>query len=258
MTTEEKAVIPVIAQDLTVSDLRQALAAGWSDFRAHPFFGLLFSGVYAFVGLGLFLGVSTWGGLAWYIPAIAGFPIVAPFIGVGLYEVSRRRELGLPMRWAPILKAIRGHGDDQIALMGGLVFVAFSFWVILAHTISLVFLPDIGATTNPLGAFVTGPGIAMLAVGSAVGGLMAWVLFSLTIISLPMLVDRDVDCITAMIASVKAVRSNLAIMLIWAMFVAMALVAGMALLFLGLLVVLPVLGHATWHLYRRAVQQVVA
>ncbi|WP_271438387.1 DUF2189 domain-containing protein [Pontixanthobacter luteolus] len=241
-----------VADDLTFADLGRVLASGWDDFRANPVFGLFFAAIYVFAGLALYYGVRTWGQTAWFIPAIAGFPIIAPFIAVGLYEVSRRREAGLPMHWGPILGALKGRGDEQIILMGGFVFVAFSFWVILAHTISLIFLPNTGMETDGIAALQTEAGIAMLAVGSMVGALLAWGLFSITVISLPMLIDRDVDCITAIIASVKTVRRNMSVMLAWAGIIAVSLGAAMLPFFLGLLIVLPVIGHATWHLYRRA------
>ncbi len=253
MMASARAEKPVVAQDLKLGDLGRALAAGWSDFLKHPAFGLFFAAIYVGAGLGLYFGLTTLGEPAWLFPIVAGFPIVAPFIAVGLYEVSRRREAGLPMEWKPILGALNGRGDEQIILMGGFVFVVFSFWVIIAHTISLVFLPNAGMGGDTLETLLSTSGLVMLGVGSAVGGLLAWGLFSITVISLPMLVDRDVDCITAIIASVKTVRSNLFVMLVWGAIVAITLMIAMAPLLLGLFVALPVLGHATWHLYRRSV-----
>lgn len=244
---------PVVAQDLTLGDLGKVLAAGWSDYRTYPVFGLFFAAIYVAAGLGLYFGVTRLGDPTWLYPIVAGFPMVAPFIAVGLYEVSRRRENNLPMEWKPILGALRGRGDEQILLMGGFVFVAFSFWVIIAHTISLIFLPNAGMGDSTLATLLSPAGLAMLGVGSATGGLLAWALFSVTVISIPMLIDRDVDCITAIIASVSAVRSNLFVMLVWAAIVAVLLVMAMLPFFLGLFIALPVLGHATWHLYRRLI-----
>jgi uncharacterized membrane protein len=133
------------------------------------------------------------------------------------------------------------------------VFIAFSFWIGLAHGIFAIFLSNANSGLHSLGMLQSGAGLAMLAVGSVVGAVMALALYSITVISLPMLVDRDVDFITAIIVSLATVRSNTAIMLAWAIVMAMLLFLAMLPFFLGLLVALPVLGHATWHLYRRVV-----
>lgn len=244
---------PVVADDLRLADLGRALRAGWRDFVAAPHFGLFFASIYVGAGIALYLLVWEKGLYTWLIPAMAAFPIIAPFAAVGLYEVSRRRELGEPLKWGPVLGALRGRGDDQIMLMGAFIFVVFAFWVIIAHGVSLIFLADFGAAAHSLDILMTGPGIAMLMVGSAIGALLAWGLFAITVISLPMLVDRKVDAITAIIASIRAVRGNLAIMLVWAAIIAITLVLAMIPALLGLLIALPVLGHATWHLYRRAI-----
>jgi len=242
-----------VARDLTVRDLRRALAAGWQDFWAHPQFGLFFAAIYA--GAGLFLGYTLFeqGRPAWLIPAAAGFPLLAPFTAVGLYEVSRRREAGLPMSWRAVLGAMRGHGDDQLLMMGGFLFVGFTFWIIIAHTIFAIFLAESGIGSESLALLQTQPGIMMLVVGSAVGALISLVFYAITVVSLPLLVDRNVDFLTAIFVSVRSVIANRAVLLGWAAFIATALFVAMVPIFLGLLVVLPVLGHATWHLYRRAV-----
>lgn len=244
------------AGHLEAGDLRAALAAGWADFRAQPLFGLFFAAVYVVAGVLIARGVMARGGLTWLLVAAAGFPLIAPFTAVGLYEVSRRRETGLPLRWPAILGAVRGRGDDQLILMGAFLFVLFGFWVVLARGVLAIFLADAGMAGlgGDASAFLaSGPGLAMLLVGSAIGGLMALAVFTITVISLPMLVDREVDVITAIITSVQTVRANPGVMLGWAALIALLLFVGMLPMFLGLLVVLPVLGHATWHLYRRAV-----
>ena len=244
---------PQVAGDLEWGDLAAALGAGWRDFVAMPRFGLFFGGFYVLAGLAIGWATVTGGNLTWLIPAIAGFPLVAPFIAVGLYEASRRRAAGEPLAWRAVLGALKGHGDDQILSMGVIVFVAFSFWMIVAHAIFAVFMAESGVGGESLAALVSPAGLAMLAVGSAVGGLMALAFYAMTVISLPMLVDRKVDFLTAIIASFKVMRGNPATMLAWAAVIAGLLFAAMLPAFLGLLVVLPVLGHATWHLYRRAV-----
>lgn len=244
-----------VASDLTVSDLRTALAAGWADFMAHPAFGLFFAGIYVIAGMFLCFGLFIRGEIAWLIPVAAGFPLLAPFVAVGLYEVSRRREAGLPMRWRAVLGALRGHGDEQILSMGVILFVAFAFWLMVAHGIFAIFLSESGIGSESMELFRTGAGIIMLLVGSIVGGLMALAFYAITVVSLPMLVDREVDFITAIIVSLATFRSNKLVLLAWAALIAITLFIAMLPLFLGFLVVLPVLGHATWHLYRRSVSQ---
>jgi len=252
-------VAPVrVANDITMADLRAALAAGWKDFGARPAFGLFFAFIYVFAGNFLYFVLFARGEIAWLVPTAAGFPLVAPFIAVGLYEVSRRREAGLAMSWGAILGALRGRGDDQLLMMGGFVFVGFTFWIILAHGIFAIFLAESGIGSESLELFSTQAGMMMLLVGGAVGALMALTFYAVTVISLPMLVDRDVDFLTAMIVSMATVRSNAVAMLAWAGLIAVALFAAMLPFFLGLLIVLPVLSHATWHLYRRAVGESAA
>lgn len=245
--------VPHVLEDLTFSDLGQALAAGWRDFIAMPQFGLFFGGVYVVAGLLIGWAAITGGEPTWLIPAIAGFPLVAPFVAVGLYEASRRREIGESLGWGAVLGALRGHDDDQILSMGVIVFVAFSFWMIVAHAIFAVFMAESGTGGGELSAFLTPSGLGMLAVGSAVGALMAFAFYAMTVISLPMLVERKIDFLTAIIASLKAVRRNVAVMLGWAAIIAGLLFLALLPGFLGLLVALPVLGHATWHLYRRLI-----
>jgi uncharacterized membrane protein len=246
---------PQVADDLTLADLTAALAAGWRDFLAMPQYGMFFGGVYVLAGLAIVWVSISGGEPTWLIPAIAGFPLVAPFVAVGLYAASRRRAAGEVPSWRNVLGALKGHGDDQILSMGVIVFVAFSFWMIVAHAIFAIFMAEsgMGGGGDALAAFLTPSGLAMLAVGSAVGAVMAFAFYAMTVISLPMLVDRKVDFLTAIIASIKVVRSNPVVMLGWAAIIAVVLFAAMLPAFLGLMAALPVLGHATWHLYMRAV-----
>ncbi len=248
---------PQVASDLVWADLGAALGAGWRDFLAMPRFGLFFGGVYVIAGLAICWASLSGSNPTWLIPAIAGFPLVAPFVAVGLYEASRRRAAGEALAWRAVLGALKGHGDDQILSMGVIVFVAFSFWMIIAHAIFAVFMAEsgIGAGTvaDTLTAFLTPAGLAMLAVGSIVGAMLAFAFYAMTVISLPLLVERKVDFLTAIIASLAVVRRNPAVMLGWAAIIAALLFAALLPAFLGLFVALPVLGHATWHLYVRAV-----
>lgn len=253
----EAQVAPVrVADDLTAGDLRAALVAGWRDFGACPAYGLFFAAIYVIAGNFLYFVLFARGEIAWLVPAAAGFPIVAPFVAVGIYEVSRRREAGLPMSWRSVLGALRGRGDDQLLMMGGFIFVGFTFWIILAHGIFAIFLAESGIGSESLALFQTRAGLMMLLVGGGVGAVMALTFYAITVMSLPMLVHRDVDFLTAMIASMATVRSNPVAMLAWAALIAVSLFVAMLPYFAGLLIVLPVLAHATWHLYRRAVREV--
>ena len=252
-TETSSAELPPVAIELTVSDLRNALSAGWADFRAYPAFGLFFASIFVISGLALAYALVERGEVFWVVPAAAGFPLIAPFTAVGLYEVSRRREAGLELSWSKVLRALKGRGDEQILSMGLLLFVAFGFWIIIAHTVFSVFVVEAGAGSESLAFLFTPTGLTMLSVGSVIGALIALVFYIATVISLPMLVDRKVSFITAIITSIRAFRANSIILLGWAIFIAAAVFAAMAPLFLGLFLALPVLGHATWHLYRRAV-----
>jgi uncharacterized membrane protein len=250
MTGEHAPAAPVeFARDLTFGDLRLALAAGWDDFKSCPVYGLFFGSIYTAAGLFLSYAMYSWGVVTWLAALVSGFPFIAPVTAVGLYEVSRRREAGLAMSW----KAVLTRCDEQIFSMAVIAFVAFGFWIMLAHAIFAIFHAQSGMGSVTLELFLSPSGIAMLLIGGAVGAAMALALYSITVISLPMLVDREVDFITAMITSVGTIRSNKPVMLVWAFLIAVLLFVAVLPLFLGLPIVLPVLGHATWHLYRRAV-----
>lgn len=238
---------------LSQDDLRAALAAGWADFKAAPAYGLFFAFVYTLGGIILYLWLMGAADPFWFIPIAAGFPLLAPFAAVGLYEVSRRREAGEPLSWGPVLGALRGQGDGQLPVMGVVVLIVFGFWVILARGIFAIFFAQSGVGFESVAHVVTLPGFGMLLVGGAVGGLLALALFAITAFSLPMLLHRPVDFMTAIITSLAAVQANAGVMLRWGVIIAALLFVAMLPVFLGLLIVLPMLGHATWHLYRRTI-----
>ncbi|MBY6218704.1 DUF2189 domain-containing protein [Qipengyuania aquimaris] len=241
-----------VAGDLSIGDLTEALRLGWRDFLAKPHYGLFFASFYVAIGILLYYLLMVRGEARWMIALVAGFPLFAPFAAVGLYEVSRRLETGTPTTWGAVLGALRGRGDEQLLLMGGIIFVGFSFWVIIAHMIFAIFASAAGLGEGM--AFLTSQmGLTMLAVGGAVGAVIAFIFYAITLMSLPMLVDRDVDFITAIITSFRALSANFGVLLLWAVIIAAALGAAILPFFLGLFLVLPVLGHATWHLYRRTV-----
>ncbi|MFN3823825.1 MAG: DUF2189 domain-containing protein [Pseudorhodobacter sp.] len=256
MSGEEATVVlrPLELRRLGFEDLRAVLGAGWQDFRTAPTFGLFFALVYVLAGWLIVYALTVSGQLWWTLPAAAGFPILGPFIACGLYEVSRRLETGEPLRWSGILGVILRQKDRQIPSMAAVILVFFLFWNFLAHMIFALFmgLQVMTNITSSLAVFATANGVLMLVVGSIVGAGFAGVLFALTVVSLPMLLDREVDFVTAMITSVSVVLHSPVVMVVWGVGISALLFLAMLPGFLGLFVVLPVLGHASWHLYRRA------
>ncbi len=243
-------VIPA-PETIGAADLRAALAAGWRDYRRAPLYGIVFSAIYVLGGLILFAIFTAAAAEWWFIPIAVGFPILAPFAATGLYEVSRRLERGEALSMGAVFGVVLAQKDRQVPSMAMVIMLAFMFWVFVAHTIFALFfgLQPIGL--SPWEMLLSPPGLMTLGLGSAVGGAMAAVFFALTVVSLPLLLDREVDFISAMIASFGCVSANLLPMAAWAALIALALFIGMLPGFLGLFIVLPVLGHASWHLYRR-------
>lgn len=237
---------------LTLADIADVLRAGLQDFRRAPQFGLFFSAVYVVGGF-----VLIWfgaGHVSWTLATSLGFPLIAPFAAAGLYEVSRRMETGQPLDWAAILGIVWIERTRQLPWLGAIIVIYFLFWTFLAHMIFALFM-GLSTMTNvsqSLEVFLTPAGLTMIAVELGIGALLAFLLFSLTVISLPLVLDREVDFVTAMLASMRVVRENLMVMLVWAMVIAVLSILALLPWFLGLMVVLPILGHATWHLYRRA------
>jgi uncharacterized membrane protein len=245
---------PVI-RSITTDDVYAALGTGWADFKAAPQFGLFFGAIYAIGGMIIFAELWRMDQSLWSIPLAFAFPLIGPFIAIGLYEVSRRREAGLPLDWSEVLGAVWRERNRQMPTMAFIVLAGFMIWMWFARLILAIFLGRMSfAVYSDLNLLFTTPeGLMMLVVGTLVGGVIAFILFAVTAVSLPMLLERELDFVTAMVASFNAVTTNLRPMLTWALIIAAASIAAMVPFFLGLLVVLPVLGHATWHLYRRVI-----
>lgn len=247
----EPSELPEI-KDMKVVSIPEVLRAGLSDFMRAPAFGIFFSGFYVFGGIVLWAVFSSRGEEWWLFPFILGFPLLAPFAAIGLYEVSRRLETGEPLMWREVIACCLAQKDRQLPSMAMVILLMFMFWVFVAHTTFALFMGTQALTniSNSIETLLTPNGLSMLAVGSVIGGIFAVVLFSFTVVGLPLLLEREVDFISAIITSVQAVLANPVSMLIWAATIAGLLFLGMIPLFLGLFVVLPLLGHSSWHMYR--------
>lgn len=237
-------------------DIAASLAAGWRDFCAAPLFGLFFASVYVAGGWLIFWAFSTKGQIWWLLPASAGFPILGPFIACGLYEVSRRLQAGEALQWRGVLTSILRQKDRQIPAMAAVIVVYFLFWNFLAHMLFALFLGNAVMTniSSSIAVFLSPAGLAMLALGTGVGAGLAALLFALSVVAWPMVMEREVDFVTAMLTSLALVRESPVVLLAWGGLIGFALLLGLALAGLGLFALLPIFGHATWHLYKRAVE----
>jgi len=254
METTAPPPIPTINR-LTYGDVRDALRSGVRDFTRAPAFGLFFAAVFSVIGILIYLSLVVWGLGLEVLPLAAGFPFIGPFAAVGLYEVSRRLDAGEPLDWAEILTVVARQRSRQIPMMAFVCIFFFLVWVYIAH---LIFALSFGLKpmTNVMSSteiLLTQEGIVMLVVGSLVGGAIAFLIFAITVMSLPMLLERELDFVTAMIVSFRSVLDNPGPMLLWGLIVAVSSLLAMIPMFLGILVVFPILGHASWALYKRTI-----
>ena len=241
---------------IDVADLKAALAAGWSDFLAIPTQLVFLCVLYPIAGLIAARAAVDTGLMPLLFPLVAGMALLGPVLAVGIYELSRRREAGHSVSWLNAFDVLRSPAIFAIAAMGVFLLVIFLAWVGTARLIYAATLGDTAPAT--VGAFLasvlhSGAGWQLIIAGNLVGAAFAAIVLMLTVVSVPMMLDRNVSPIEAVQTSVRAVMLNPVPMALWGVTVGAILLVGCIPLFIGLAVAMPVLGHATWHLYRRLV-----
>jgi uncharacterized membrane protein len=246
-----------IVRRIAPSDLLQALARGIDDFVAMPSHALFLVVIYPLLGI-LLIGLTleqSWLPLAF--PIAAGFALVGPLAAIGLYELSRRREAGLDTTSSHALDVLHSPSLGAIVALGFLLMAIFLIWLAVAEAVYIAnfgYNPPASIEKFVSDVFTTPAGWTMIVVGTGIGFLFAALVLTIGAISFPMLLDRDVGAAVALATSIRVVAANLFTMALWGFIVAALLLIGSIPFFLGLTVVMPVLGHATWHLYRRAVE----
>jgi uncharacterized membrane protein len=251
------APLPAVRR-IGLADLQDALARGLGDLGAYRSDVIFLCIIYPLTGLVLAWLAFGYELLPLVFPLASGFALLGPVAAVGLYEISRRREQGDDITWADAFGVVRAPAFGAVVVLGLVLLAIFLLWLAAAYAIYLVTLgPEAPAGVGPFvrDVFTTGAGWAMIVLGVGVGFLFAVLVLTISVVSFPLLLDRDVGLLTAVATSVRAVMVNPGPMAAWGLIVAGGLVLGSIPALLGLIIVMPVLGHATWHLYRKVVPE---
>jgi uncharacterized membrane protein len=243
---------------LTSADLIDALRLGWEDFKAVPSHAIMLCLIYPLVGLVLARAVLGYSILPLLFPLAAGFALIGPFAALGLYELSRRREIGDTPSAGHALDVLRSPSFGAMLGLGAMLLVLFVTWIATAQAIYVATFGHAPASGIPdfVSQVLTTPqGWTLIALGCGTGLLFALAALCVSVVSFPLMLDRHASIADAITTSLRAVAANPATMAMWGIIVAVLLVLGSLPLFLGLAVVVPLLGHATWHLYRKAVER---
>jgi len=252
----ETAAAPVI-RTIGLPELHRALQRGWEDFKAVPSHAIILCIIYPVLGLMLARAVHGYSVLPLLFPLAAGFALLGPFAALGLYEMSRRRERGEQATAWDALEVVRSPSFGAMLGLGALLLALFVTWVATAQAIYIAAFGYAGATGFSDFAervLTTSQGWWLIVVGCGVGFLFALVALCISVVSFPLMLDRHAGAGDAMVTSLRAVARNPVPMAIWGLIVAALLVAGSLPAFIGLAVVIPLLGHATWHLYREVIE----
>jgi len=246
---------PVIRK-IEIKDIREALEEGLNDFWAMPSHAAFLGLVYPLCGMVLASAPSYQNALQLLFPLASGFALVGPFAAVGLYEMSRRRELGLEISWKYAFNVLRSPSIPSIAALGALLLTIFAAWITASQwlytalygprppVVFINFLEQVASTER---------GWLLISAGCFIGFCFAAVTLAVSVVSFPLLLDRDAGALTAVATSIKTVLKNPVPMALWGLIVAAALLIGALPFFIGLTLVVPFLAHATWHLYRKVI-----
>ena len=240
-----------------LAEIKDALARGIDDFRAMPSHAVFLCLLYPIVGFIAARMVLGYDVLPLLFPLAAGFALIGPFAAIGLYEMSRRREQGLDVSWRHALDVRYSPSFGAILTLGVLLMIVFLVWLAAAQAIYVASFGYTPAASMPdfvTRVLTTPAGWRLIVIGNGVGLLFAVLVLTVSVVSFPLLLDRDVGVAEAVLTSVRAVAANPVPMALWGLIVAAILAIGMVPLFFGLAVVMPILGHATWHLYRKVVE----
>jgi uncharacterized membrane protein len=246
-----------VVRKIDLSDLRDALRLGWEDFKAIPTHAVVLCLIYPVLGFVIFRTVLGHSLLPLLFPLAAGFTLIGPFAGLGLYELSRRRERGEEPSAMDAMHVLRAPSFGAILGLGVMLLVLFGIWIAAADAIYIATFGYAPAASIPDFAtrvLTTPEGWTLIIVGCGVGFLFAVAALCISVVSFPLMLDRHATAIDAIRTSLLAVRMNPFPMAIWGLIVAVLLAVGSLPFFVGLCVVLPVLGHASWHLYRKVVE----
>lgn len=242
---------------ISVADLKDALARGFDDFLAVPTHAMFLCVIYPVIGLALARLAFGYSILPLLYPLASGFALIGPVAALGLYELSRRREAGLPASASHAFDVMRSSSIGAIVALGLLLFLVFMLWVASANALYIAtfgYAPPASAGAFLTDVFTTKAGWTLIVAGNLIGLVFAVLALTVSVVSFPLMLDRDVGAAVALWTSIRAVAANSLTMALWGLIVAVLLVLGSLPLFLGLTVVMPVLGHATWHLYRKVVE----
>jgi uncharacterized membrane protein len=241
---------------ITAADLKDALARGWDDFSAVPTHAVFLCLIYPLIGFLLGWVVFGYRILPLLYPMITGFALIGPLAAIGLYELSRRRERGEDAAWTHAFDVLQSPSRWAIAMLALMLLTIFAAWLVAAQAIYWFTFGE--ARPESLAAlldqvFTTSAGWTLIVVGNVVGFVFAALVLIVSVVAFPLLIDRHMGAADAVMTSIRAVAANPVPMALWGLIVAAALFLGSVPLFLGLTVAVPVLGHATWHLYRKVV-----